>query len=209
MTAQLTTSAGRPESVPPRGKIFFLAGLVVVLSFGWIVFPFLIYKKVEQPIQFSHIAHTGDNVGMKCEDCHNYDSSGRFLGIPKIRKCAECHTKPMGVSAEDRKLAEDYVRPGREINWAVYSRQPENVYFPHAVHVKEAGLKCQTCHFGQSTSSNLRPAMISRLSGYSLDIFGQNLFNAPYTPSRGMRMDDCSDCHKKSGVAESCVDCHK
>jgi hypothetical protein len=75
--------------------------------------------------------------------------------------------------------------------------------------VLQAKLDCQTCHFGQGDSQNLRSAYISRISGYSLDIFGKDLLNFPSTTSRGMRMDDCSKCHRECGVEESCIECHK
>ena len=42
---------------------------------------------MDQPLQFSHVAHKGDDVGLKCEDCHVFDKDGRFFGIPSIEKC--------------------------------------------------------------------------------------------------------------------------
>jgi hypothetical protein len=180
-----------------------------MLSLGWLAFPYLVYRPVDQPIQFSHFAHTSDNVGLKCEDCHTFDKDGRFGGIPSTDKCKDCHSEPMGISKEEGRLSDEYIKPGRELPWVTYSKQPQNVFFSHATHVKLAGIDCQTCHFGLEYSRNLRPAYISRISGYSLDVFGRNLFNLPPTPSRGMRMDDCSDCHHKRGVQESCIDCHK
>lgn len=200
------------NSVPAakiRGKIMFFAGTVTMLVFGWIAFPYIIYKPVNQPVQFSHLAHTGDNVGLTCEDCHTFDSNGQFCGIPSTAKCATCHSQSMGVSEAEEYMVENYIKPGREIPWAIYSRQPENVFFSHATHVKRAGIDCQYCHFGHAYTRDLKPAHFSRISGYSLDVFGKNLFNVPSTQSRGMRMDDCSDCHTKRGVNESCVSCHK
>ncbi len=187
----------------------FFAGLAGTLLLGWIVFPYLIFRSVDQPLQFSHKTHTGDNIGLKCVDCHTYDKDGRFIGIPATKVCRPCHSEPVGTSNEDTRLVTDYVNTGREIPWVVYSRQPENVYFSHATHVRLAGLKCQSCHFGHAYTSNLRPARFSRISGYSLDIFGRTLFNVPSTPSRGMSMDDCASCHRAKGVNESCIGCHK
>jgi hypothetical protein len=187
----------------------FFVGAAAVIAFGWIVFPYIIYKPVNQPIQFSHAAHTGDNVGLKCESCHTFDEDGRFFGIPTIDKCRSCHSKAMGISKSDAVLANDYVAPNREIPWVTYSKQPQNVFFSHATHAKLAGIECQTCHFGQAYSKRLRTAYFTRISGYGLDIFGKDLLNFPSTPSRGMRMDDCSNCHHERGVKESCIDCHK
>ncbi len=187
----------------------FFVGAATVLAFGWVVFPYILYKPVDQPIQFSHVAHTGDNVGLKCESCHIFDKDGHFFGIPTIDKCRSCHLKPMGISKSEATLAIEYVAPSREVPWVIYLKQPQNVFFSHATHVKLAGIECQTCHFGQAYSRSLRPAYFSRISGYSLDIFGKDLLNFPSTPSHGMRMDDCSNCHHEHGVKESCIDCHK
>ncbi len=192
-----------------RSGMTFFVGAGVILVFGWVFFPYFIYKSVDQPVQFSHFMHTSDNVGLKCESCHTFDKDGNFLGIPTIEKCASCHSRSMGVSNEEKKMVDNYIKPGREIPWIIYSKQPENVFFSHATHVKLAGMDCQTCHFGQAYTQNLRPAYISRISGYSIDIFGKDLLNFPSTPSRGMRMDDCSNCHQRRGVKESCIDCHK
>ncbi len=187
----------------------FVFGIVAAILFGWLVFPFVIYKSVDQPIQFSHKTHTGDNVGLTCKDCHTYDSDGRFHGIPSIEKCESCHSQTIGISAEEAKLVRDYIKTGREIPWIVYSRQPENVYFPHATHTRLARLDCQACHFGHEYTETLRQARFSRISGYSIDVFGKSIINAPSTTSPGMRMDDCTGCHQKRGVKESCIDCHK
>ena len=189
--------------------MFFVGGAVVI-AFGWIIFPYILYKPINQPIQFSHMTHTGDNVGLKCEDCHSFEKDGRFYGIPSLAKCEECHsTTPMGISKDEERLVNNYIRPGREIPWVIYSKQPQNVFFSHATHVKLGGINCQTCHFGQAYSKRLRTAYFTRISGYGLDIFGKDLLNFPSTPSRGMRMDDCSNCHHECGVKESCIDCHK
>ncbi len=187
----------------------FFMGATAILAFGWITFPYIIYKSADQPVQFSHLAHTGDNVGLQCESCHTFDKDGRFEGIPSTDKCASCHSHPKGISDAEAKMVRDYIKPGREIPWIIYSKQPQNVFFSHATHVKSAGMDCQTCHFGQAYTGSLRPAYVSRISGYGLDIFGKNLLNFPSTPSRGMRMDDCSNCHRERGVKESCIDCHK
>lgn len=192
-----------------RGKTMFFFGVVGMLLFGWAVFPLLIYKSVDQPVQFSHRTHTGDNVALECEDCHNYDAEGRFCGVPPTAKCAECHTRQQGISKEETRFIAMYMTTGKEIPWIIYSRQPRNVYFSHAAHVKLAGLECRACHFGQGSSERLRPARFSRISGYGIDVFGKTLFNIPSTPSTGMRMDDCVSCHHDRGVVESCIGCHK
>ncbi len=197
----------KPDNV--RGKTLFFFGFAGMVLFGWIAFPILLYKSVEQPVQFSHRTHIGDNVALKCDYCHQFDKDGRFLGIPQTEKCSGCHSRSVGTSAEEARFVREYIDTGRKIAWIVYSRQPRNVWFSHAAHVKLAGLDCGSCHSGQSYSDRLRPARFSRISGYSLDVFGQTVFNIPSTPSRGMRMDDCVSCHRERGLKESCIGCHK
>ena len=57
--------------------------------------------------------------------------------------------------------------PNRQPRWLSYSRQPENVYFSHAAHVRRGRLKCEECHGDVGASDSLRPAREDRISGYS------------------------------------------
>ncbi len=124
-----------------RGLLFFTAGLALALALGWLGFPHLLYARAEQPLRFSHKTHVSDKTGFACADCHPLGEDGRFAGIPRIDNCAGCHAEPQGDSAEEKRLVEEYVKPGREIPWRVYSRQPENVRFPHAIHVKRGAAR--------------------------------------------------------------------
>ena len=142
-------------------------------------------------------AHT-EAGGMKCEDCHELRADGSFAGIPRLEKCAGCHTAAMGTTAAEKNFIDGYVTPRREVAWAVYARQPESVYFPHGVHVKRAGLACAACHGDHGRSDSLRPYQQDRISGYSRDIWS------------GMTMNDCVDCHSRHGIdQQACLDCHK
>jgi hypothetical protein len=177
-----------------RGTVMIFAGLVAGLSAGWVGFPYAIYKTTPQPLAFSHKAHTGDTGGMTCEDCHAISEDGRFAGIPRLENCAACHAAPLGTTAAEKRFIEEFVTPGREPQWAVYARQPENVYFPHAAHVKRGKVACDECHGSHGTSTALRPHQQDRISGYSRDL---------------QSMDDCVDCHRERGLQHSCLDCHK
>ena len=192
-----------------RGLIMFAAGLTAALAVGWFFFPFALYKTIEQPLQFSHKIHTGETAGLPCEECHTVTADGRFTGIPTVEKCAGCHSQTLGNSPDEKRLVDEYVTPKREIPWLVYSRQPDNVYFSHAQHVKLGGLTCDKCHRDHGSSESLRPYQENRITGYSRDIWGQNISGIHAKPGGGMKMDDCSDCHKSNHVAESCIDCHK
>lgn len=192
-----------------KGLILFLIGMGGALALGWYSFPRALYKKIDQPLQFSHKLHTGENVGMACDDCHSIGEDGRFSGIPKIENCSMCHSAQLGSSDNEKILVEQYVTPNREIPWLVYSQQPDNTYFSHAPHVKLAELKCEQCHGQHGASDELRPFEINRISGYSRDIWGQSISRLRTQEGDGMKMDDCIRCHEQSGRAEGCIDCHK
>jgi hypothetical protein len=194
----------RVRSVAP-----LLTGFVAALAAGWLAFPGLLYRSEPQPLRFSHAVHAGEKGGMVCEDCHQLREDGRFTGIPGVSRCAECHQSPLGDTPEEKRLVEEFVKPGREIPWKVYARQPDHVFFPHATHVRLAGLACQDCH-GPHGSSDFLPRYESdRLTGYSRSIEGRSLARFARETWEGKKMVDCSHCHGAKGVRESCLDCHK
>jgi hypothetical protein len=179
-----------------RGRVVFLAGVLAALGAGWAGFPRVIYQRRAQPVDFSHKVHA-DKAGQKCEDCHEFREDGSFAGIPRLDKCAGCHAAAMGTTAAEKQFIDGYVTPQREVRWASYARQPENVYFSHAVHVKRAQLQCESCHGNHGQTDTLRVYQEDRISGYSRDIWA------------GMKMDDCVACHRRHGTENSCLDCHK
>ena len=195
--------------MPNRGWMTFVVGLGSALALGWVAFPRLQYRTVEQPLQFSHKVHTSEAVGMTCEDCHSLGEDGRFTGLPSMAACEPCHTEPQGTTAEEKRFVDEYVTKGREVAWLVYARQPENVYFSHAPHVGLAGLECARCHGPHGGTDKLRPYQENRLSSYSRDIWGPSPTRLRRAEWEGMKMTDCSTCHDAHGVRQSCLTCHK
>lgn len=194
-----------------RGTVAFTAGLAVALWSGWVAFPKVLYKSSPQPFQFSHQTHAGDKAGMTCEDCHSLREDGRFAGIPVLDQCTSCHSEAMGESQAEKIFVEQYVKASREVPWHVYSRQPDNVWFSHATHVKTAKLTCEKCHGEHGKTETLRAYEENRISGYSRDIWGASMARVSFNPvgRPGMKMDDCAHCHGEKGVLTSCLDCHK
>ena len=189
--------------------ILFLSGVAAALAIGWFVFPLALYEKTDQPIQFSHKIHTGEAVGLPCEECHSFRDDGRFTGIPALDKCATCHSSQIGSSPEEKILVENYVTQNKEIPWLVYARQPQNAYFSHIQHVKLGNIECERCHGPHGKSDVLRPFEKNRISGYSRDIWGANISRIKSQPWEGMKMDDCAKCHEDHGVVSGCLQCHK
>ena len=191
------------------GVIFFISAFVVCFLSSTLLFPKLLYSKKEQPFNFNHALHV-EEAG-DCEACHFYRDDGSFSGIPKMETCLECHAEePLGITEDEAVFVREYVEKGKEIPWLVYSRQPDCVFFSHAAHTEAAGMDCVTCHghIGESTSS--RPYEENRLTGYSRDIWGKNIFGIKKNSWDRMKMDDCADCHKEeTGHKGYCFQCHK
>jgi len=178
-----------------RGTILFSAGVLAALGLGWGGSPLAFYRRVPQPVDFSHRIHS-EKAGAKCEDCHAFREDGTFAGLPTLDKCSGCHAQPMGSTAREKRFIDAYVTPNRAIPWQTYSRQPQNVYFSHAFHVKLAHLECTRCHGAEGRSDTLPAARVERISLYSGSPHFQN-------------MDACEDCHRQRGAANSCLACHK
>jgi len=195
--------------VKHHGIMIFGSGFAGMLLIGWFAFPALLYQKNEQPLQFSHKVHTGEKVGLACEDCHSFRVDGTFAGIPNLDKCAGCHSAQVTDSPEEKKLVDEYVSKNNPIPWLVYARQPQNAYFAHVQHVKLAAIPCERCHGPHGSSDRLPPFERNRISGYSRAIWGPNISGFKSHEWEGMKMDDCSRCHTERSVKESCLDCHK
>ena len=193
-----------------RALLAFVAGAALAVILGWAALPPLLYARSDQPLRFSHRTHTSDKTGSKCEDCHAFESDGRFAGIPRLESCAGCHSEPQGTSVEEKRLVEEFVKPGKEIPWLVYARQPEHVFFPHAVHVKRAAIACARCHGPHGATEALRPFEADRVTGESRDVWGPSLSRLRNPAGRGMKMSDCEGCHAENGRARTaCLSCHK
>ena len=197
--------------------LFFLIGLAASLVLGWVVFPQLLYSQKEQPIQFNHVLHN-DLVDNGCESCHFFREDGTYSGVPKLAQCIDCHEELQGESAEEEKFVTQYVQNEREVPWLVYARQSDCVFFSHAAHVKKGKMDCVTCHGPIGESETLRTYEANRITNLSRDIWGRNIAGFKKNSWDRMKMDDCSDCHRRENVNQNnsvqtkkggCFECHK
>jgi hypothetical protein len=136
------------------------------------------------------------------------------VGIPKLETCMECHDdpeSPLGEDPEEVRFLMEYVAPKREIPWLSYYLQPDCVYFSHIAHVKMGEQDCRNCHGDHGQSEQLPPYQENRLTGYSRNIWGHNIAGLKFNPGDRMKMDDCAECHTKTGHEENnaCFVCHK
>ena len=172
-----------------RTLLLFLIGFTAILTAGWIGFPRVLYRTEKQPVDFSHHIHK-EQAAQKCIDCHQDNST------PAIASCAGCHAEPIGTTAQEKAMVVSYVKPGREIPWQGYARQPMNVRFPHTPHVKIAKIACEKCHGPHGDSNSLGWYEEDRISTYSRGAIA-------------MSMSACEDCHRQKGVETGCLGCHK
>jgi Cytochrome c7 and related cytochrome c/Class III cytochrome C family len=97
----------------------------------------------EQPVQFSHRHHAGDD-GIDCRYCHTTVETSAFAGIPPVKTCMNCHSQ---LFADSDYLApvRDSFKSGTPIRWTRVHDLPDFVYFNHSIHVNK-GVGCSTCH---------------------------------------------------------------
>ena len=184
-------------------------GLAVTLLAGWFAFPRALYSRRRQPIEFRHKTHAEKSGLAECSQCHELRDDGTFAGIPAIATCAGCHSERMGTSKAEAILVDTYIKPGQEIPWLVYARQPANVWFSHAIHVQRAALACAECHSTYGESDEVRIYEQNRISHYSRDIWGHSISRLRRAPHEGMKMSDCEDCHRRHNLEVGCLGCHQ
>jgi cytochrome c7-like protein len=97
----------------------------------------------EQPVEFSHKHHVGDD-GIDCRYCHTSVDKSPFAGMPSTQVCMTCHSQIWTDSPELAPVRESFVT-GRPIVWNRVHDLPDFAYFDHSIHVKK-GVSCVSCH---------------------------------------------------------------
>lgn len=192
-----------------RSVLVFGLGVAVALLAGWVAFPRVLYVRQQQPLEFRHKTHAEKSGLADCNECHALRDDGTFAGIPATEKCAGCHSERIGDSKAEATLVNDYIKTGHETPWLVYSQQPPNVWFSHAIHLKRAGLNCTDCHANYGESDQTKVYEVNRISRYSRDIWGHSISRVRRAPHDGMKMSDCEDCHSAHHVEVGCLGCHQ
>src|ERR1700745_3273167 len=97
----------------------------------------------QQPVQFSHKHHVGDD-GIDCRYCHTSVESSATAGIPPTKTCMTCHSVLFNNVGYLEPIRESY-RTDTSMGWVKVHRLADYVYFNHSIHINK-GVGCSTCH---------------------------------------------------------------
>jgi len=101
------------------------------------------FIEVQQPVQFSHKHHVGDD-GIDCRYCHTSVETSNTAGLPPTKTCMNCHSQ---IWADSRylEIVRASYRDNKPIEWTRVHDLPDYVYFNHSIHVNK-GVGCASCH---------------------------------------------------------------
>ena len=133
---------------------------------------------VAQPIAYSHKTHVA--MGLQCKGCHTMPGDGFAATYPKESFCMGCHSSVKKESAEIQKLAA-FAAKKEPVPWAKVYRNPDIVWFNHALHSKKH--ECAECHGDV---------------GQRVVLFQE----------KSIAMPACMACHAKTGAPNGCDVCH-
>src|SRR5438105_5440676 len=126
-------------------SFIFIMGFAVLAVLQAARSPYLTRQNItrEQPVQFSHKHHVGDD-GIDCRYCHTSVETSAFAGIPPTKTCMNCHSVLFNNAGYLEPVRESY-RDDKSIRWVKIHRLADFVYFNHSIHVNK-GVGCSTCH---------------------------------------------------------------
>ncbi|HET8562695.1 MAG TPA: cytochrome c3 family protein [Candidatus Binatia bacterium] len=131
-------------------KVSLFGAFLLLLVIGSVIAsinrsPYVTHAEVtqEQPVQFSHKHHVGDD-GIDCRYCHTSVEQSSFAGIPSTKICMNCHSQVWSGSPMLEPVRQS-LATGRAIEWRRVHNLPDFVYFDHSIHVHK-GVGCATCH---------------------------------------------------------------
>ena len=107
--------------------------------------PYVTNQRVtrNQPLQFSHKHHVGDD-GIDCRYCHTSVETSAYAGIPPTKTCMNCHSVLFNNVGYLEPVRESY-RTDQSIQWVKVQRLADYVYFNHSIHINK-GVGCSSCH---------------------------------------------------------------
>lgn len=137
-------SANTFARVSIAGVLLLAAGAIgLIIVLGRSSYVTRAQEFIEQPLQFSHLHHVGDD-GIDCRYCHTSVETSAFAGIPPTKTCMNCHSQLWATSPILEPVRASF-RDDRPLHWIRVHDLPDFVYFNHSIHVKK-GMGCETCH---------------------------------------------------------------
>jgi hypothetical protein len=138
------------HSTNTLAKLSIFGGLFILAAAAWVVaeinrssYNTGAYIERQQPVQFSHKHHVGDD-GISCVYCHTSVEASNTAGLPPTKTCMNCHSQIWSESPYLELVRESW-REGRPIEWTRVHDLPDYVYFNHSIHVAK-GVGCTSCH---------------------------------------------------------------
>ena len=126
------------------GTLLVIGGLIgLLIAIGQSSYVTRAQEYIEQPIQFSHLHHAGDD-GIDCRYCHTSVETAAFAGIPPTKTCMNCHSQIWSTAPILEPVRASF-RDDTPLRWIRVHDLPDFVYFNHSIHVKK-GMGCETCH---------------------------------------------------------------
>jgi len=99
--------------------------------------------EVDQPVQFDHRHHVGDD-GIACQYCHTQVERSPRAGIPATEVCMGCHSQVWHTSPMLEPVRRAWMS-GSPVPWRRVHKLPDFVFFNHSIHVGK-GVPCTACH---------------------------------------------------------------
>jgi hypothetical protein len=137
-------SANTVSKISIVGILLLVGGLIgLAILIGRSSYVTRAQEYIDQPVQFSHLHHVGDD-GIDCRYCHTSVETSAFAGIPPTKTCMNCHSQ-LWATAPILEPVRSSFRDDTPLRWIRVHDLPDFAYFNHSIHVKK-GMGCETCH---------------------------------------------------------------
>src|SRR6201984_398185 len=109
-------------------SFIFIMGFAVLAVLQAARSPYMTRQNItrEQPVQFSHKHHVGDD-GIDCRYCHTSVEISPFAGLPPTETCMSCHSQ-IWTNAEMLEPVRASYRSGKSLEWIRIHDLPDFVY---------------------------------------------------------------------------------
>jgi hypothetical protein len=216
------------RSTNTLAKLSIFGGLFILAFAAWAVAEINrsdwntgAFVEREQPVQFSHKHHTGDD-GIDCRYCHTSVESAASAGMPSTKTCMNCHSQ-LWADSPYLEIVRQSWRENKPIEWTRVHDLPDYAYFNHSIHVAK-GVGCNTCH-GPVDEMPLMYQAASLQMEWCLECHREperflrprrEVFNMKWRPenksaaelAEGLRLKQEHAVRDKS-VMQSCSTCHR